>query len=73
MPLRLFDFKCPNNHIEERFVQSDIREVKCSLCDKIAERIISPVATKLDGISGDFPGAAIKWARQHEKASKSKD
>tara|TARA_B110000858_G_C17596632_1_gene378115 strand:+ start:611 stop:742 length:132 start_codon:yes stop_codon:yes gene_type:complete len=33
----------------------------------MASRIISPVRSLLDPISGDFAGATMKWARDREK------
>jgi Zn finger protein HypA/HybF involved in hydrogenase expression len=67
--IRRYEFKCEQSHITEQFVDSNIREVNCEVCDSKAKRIISSVATKLEGTSGDFPGEAIKWARRHEKAA----
>lgn len=42
---------------------------RCGACGEEAVRIISPIRCSLDGTSGDFPGASIKWAREHEKAA----
>jgi len=66
----LFDFKCPENHIAEHYVSSDVTEFLCSECGLTATRIISPVRAKLDPISGDFPGATIKWAKNREQQIK---
>jgi len=65
----LFDFKCSNEHVEEHWVSSDIRKVRCS-CGKEATRMVSGVRTILDPLSGDFPGATLSWARHHEKAAR---
>lgn len=70
MANRLYDFKCLNGHITEHFVNSETRTVKCPECDQDAKRIISPVTSVLDAISGDYPGATMKWAREHSKAAK---
>lgn len=51
----IYDFQCSDNHVTEGFVSSDVTEHPCGLCAKTAQRIISPVRTKLDPISGDFP------------------
>ena len=69
MPMRIFDFKCSNNHITERYIDSEEKTIKCPECDKEARRVISGVRFKLDPF-GDYPGEAMKWAKQHEKAAK---
>jgi len=66
----LFDFRCPDNHVTEALVASDEREHLCGLCNKMAQRIISPVRSSLDHISGDFPGATMKWAKQRQQKIK---
>lgn len=43
--------------------------VRCE-CGAEAKRLISPVKCKLEGTSGDFPGAAFKWKREHERAAR---
>lgn len=69
--LMLFDFKCTDcNSIEEYLVQSDVKQVSCSHCDGRMSREVSPVRCKLEGTTGSFPGAALKWERQHEKAGR---
>lgn len=68
--LRRFDFQCENGHVTEHFVKNTIRETECPECGQPSRRLISPVASKLDGTSGDFPGEALKWAKRHEKAAR---
>jgi hypothetical protein len=68
MSRRLYDFTCSNDHTTEHLTDPDQREVLCSVCGHIAKRIISPVSFSLDS---SFPGASMKWARDHEKAAKS--
>jgi hypothetical protein len=36
----------------------------------MAQRIISPVRCSLDHISGEFPGATMKWAKQRQQKIK---
>jgi hypothetical protein len=36
-------------------------EIKCPECGLLASRQISTPQVKLEGISGDFPGAYRKW------------
>jgi len=62
MPRRIFEFKCTNNHITERYIDAEIREVECSECGKPSERIISPVL-----IGGYLK--SDQWAERHEKAA----
>jgi hypothetical protein len=71
MTMKLFDFKCLNGHIEEHLVDAETRQVICD-CGETARRVISPVTVKLEAISGDFPSATGKWAKQHERAAKTK-
>lgn len=50
----LFDFKCEDGHVNERLVKSGVTHTPCLDCNKMAEKIISPVRSALDPISGDF-------------------
>lgn len=65
--LRIFDFKCVNGHVFEAFVDSELRQTPCKECTEVAVRVISPVRSLLDPISGTFPGATMKWARNREQ------
>lgn len=62
--LRVFDFQCPNDHITESFVTSDTREINCSVCGQTASRLVSTPRVRLEGTTGDFPGAAMQWERK---------
>ncbi len=62
---RLFDFKCPCGQVFESLVQSNVTTSRCS-CGLDAKRIISPVRSQLEGISGDFPDAHDKWVKRRE-------
>jgi hypothetical protein len=67
----LFDFRCRScGELEEHSVKSDTRKVRCS-CGGEADRVITGTMASLDPLSGDFPGATLKWARHHEQAAKS--
>jgi|TARA_R110000822_G_scaffold43512_2_gene117365 hypothetical protein len=68
--MMLFDFKCGRDHVTEKLVKSDVKEITCPVCKNKALRQISAVRSKLDHISGDFPGATMKWARQREQQIK---
>jgi hypothetical protein len=68
--LIIFDFKCPAGHLFERYVTSDTFETPCKECSETAKRQIASPTFVLNPHSGGFPGAALKWAREHEKGSK---
>lgn len=65
MGLRVFDFRCPQGHVTEHFVDAEIVEVQCH-CECMAERQLAAPRAKLDGCSGDFPTAADAWERRRE-------
>ena len=64
---RLFDFKCSAGHVNERLVDMSCSELPCSDCDLISKKIISPVRSALDPISGDFVGATAKWEKMRRQ------
>ena len=65
----LFDFRCRKcGEKEEHWVSSSVYTVRCK-CGAEADRCAGGTAV-LDPISGDFPGATLKWARHHEQAAK---
>jgi Zn finger protein HypA/HybF involved in hydrogenase expression len=67
---RLYDARCTScKTISEVFGRED-DDFRCGVCDSPAKRIISPVKCKLEGVSGDFPGAAMKWERAHVQGAK---
>ena len=68
--MMLFDFKCDSDHVTEKLVKSDTTDIECPVCGNKALRQISAVRTKLDPISGDFPGATMRWAKQREQKIK---
>ena len=68
----LYDFRCGKcgNVFESYVKSSDNKHTACRECGHDAHRMISPVRSKLEGHSGSFPGAAMKWEREHEKAGR---
>jgi hypothetical protein len=64
----LSDYRCECGKEFEAYARIT-DEVRCE-CSKPAVRLISPVKCQLEGVSGDFPGAAYKWAREHERAAR---
>jgi hypothetical protein len=67
--IKVFEFRCTNNHIFEEFVDEGTTVSRCD-CGANATKIISATRSVLEGASGDFPGAHSKWVREHEKAGK---
>lgn len=62
--MRVFlDFKCPQGHTEEHFVDNLTRHVICDRCGEEATKIQSTIRFKLDTVSGHFPSATDKWAK----------
>lgn len=68
MAIRVFNFKCKNEHVTEHFVSSETTSVSCK-CGEQADRVVSCPTFKLDGITGSFPTASDAWARKHEQAA----
>jgi hypothetical protein len=65
MGLRMFDFRCPEGHVEEHLVDAGTEENQCK-CGAIGKRQLAAPRAKLEGFSGAFPGAADKWERNRE-------
>jgi len=64
---KIIDVRCGScNTVFEEFGYLD-DTFRCGSCGGEAKRIISPIRCTLEGVSGDFPGAAMKWERQHTK------
>lgn len=70
MSKRIFEFVCTEGHLSEKFVDSETRQIHCPVCDNAAERIISTPHVKLEGVTGDFPGAAMQWERKRAEKIK---
>lgn len=66
MALRYYDFVCvgSESHLFEQLTDSENRTVVCPHCGELSNRIISPVRSKLDGCSGDFPGETMRWEKK---------
>lgn len=70
---RIYEFKCGHNHVTERFCSFEDKQTTCSVCGEPSSRIISAPSIALEGLTGSFPGAAMKWERKHtEHLSKPK-
>lgn len=66
------DVRCPSGHVHEVFLPKEQATVTCPQegCNEVAERIISPVRTRLDPRDSGFPGARMKWQKQREERMK---
>lgn len=65
--IRVFDFECVEDHVTEHFVASDIDAVACPICGQRATKKLSAPRAKLEGITGDFPGAHLAWERKRDQ------
>lgn len=69
---KVFDFRCPNGHVHEEFVKAEVTESRCKTCGAVSTRMVSAPSFHLNGSDGTFPGAHMKWVREHEKVGKKK-
>ena len=65
---RFFDYKCDLGHINEHMVKGSPSSMQCKECRGLATRQLSSPRSMLEPHSGDFAGATIKWAKDHERA-----
>ena len=63
---RIYEFVCENGHKIERYCDYEAQETQCE-CGGSANRTISAPSVKLEGCSGHFPGAAMKFDRKHRE------
>ena len=66
MSKRLYEFVCTGEeaHLFEKFTDENNRIVTCPECGEPSNRIVSTPRISLEGFTGDFPGAAISWAKK---------
>ena len=64
---KVYDFRCDNGHVTEEFVESSVTASRCG-CGADSTRMVSAPSFHLNGSDGSFPGAHMKWVREHEKA-----
>jgi hypothetical protein len=41
MARRMFDFRCENNHLTEKFIDDSVTEVECCECGDTASKVIT--------------------------------
>lgn len=66
---KVYDFRCDNGHITEEFVESTVTTSRCG-CGANSTRMVSAPSFHLNGADASWPGAHMKWVREHEKAGK---
>jgi hypothetical protein len=59
----LNDFACDEGHVTEAFRDSSDQSIVCPECGNTAVRALSAPNIKLEGFSGDFPGAYNRWTK----------
>ena len=64
---RFYDYKGDLGHTNEHMVKGSPDFMKCKSCDALATRQLCSPRSDLEPFSGDFAGASIKWAKQHER------
>ncbi len=70
--MALFDFKCPEGHVAERFVRGDVREAMCLRCDLTSTRQISAPTvvgptTNIRGMFRRYQEASADIAHETER------
>lgn len=62
------DFVCSHcGQVSEKLVDSEYKTIECPECQGDAVEQMAMPAIRLDGTSGDFPGAHAKWSRIREE------
>lgn len=69
MARRIFEFICVGDepHTFEKYTDENNRTAVCPQCGELSNRIISPSLISLEGYSGNYPGAAMKWVKQRKE------
>jgi putative FmdB family regulatory protein len=63
----IYEYECKEHGLSEKLVKMDDRDSQsCDTCGKPLRLLISAVRSALDPISGDFPGATMKWEKTRE-------
>lgn len=78
MSVKVWNYGCTDvacseyNNPIEKFIKGEPPEHRdhCHKCKTPLKQMLTNPRFKLEGISGDFPSAADKWADQHEQAAR---
>ena len=64
---KIFNFTCRDckEHFEKLIEYTQITD--CPSCGGQADKVITAPTIKLEGYSGDFPGAAMQFDRKHRE------
>ena len=67
---RMFEYRCPDNHIFSSLEEPDTQVIPCKVCGLESIRIIS--ATRISMKDGVDPNSSQgnKWARAHREEAK---
>lgn len=70
----LYEYYCEDHHSTDIVCSYKHRKdvVPCQVCGKDAFYTVSIPSVHLEGVSGDFPGAAMKWDRDHYRRAQPK-
>lgn len=63
---RMYEFVCESGHLTEALVVYETPGVPCK-CGEQAHRIISAPSINLEGWSGSFPSAWLKFDHKHRE------
>ena len=70
MTRRIYDFRCPGGHVVEKFIDDSVTQVDCEICQQSSTRLVSFAGPVLDVISGHFPSATMRWAKDRQEKIK---
>jgi hypothetical protein len=71
MTRRIYEFRCKQSHITDKYVEEGTQTVTCDICGLEANRIMSMPMMKLEGCTGDYPTASDAWVRKRAEKLRS--
>lgn len=60
------DYKCSNGHVREHYLDAEVETTLCS-CGAAAYKVMAAPKALLNGTDSGFPGANMRWVREHER------
>ena len=66
----MFDFRCEDGHITEKFISYEIKDILCDTCGKKALKQLSATQIYLEPFSGLHPSATSKWEKARIEKTK---